>query len=436
MEPHRDRLNPGRGSAIVLSVSLALPGFRLVRMASLALSGVVAIATSAAATEPPAPGNASKPGNAGAPTAAAKTPADDGAELAVLGLAAPEAYEHAEALSRAIRTVLAQSRQWNPATGDYSLEVLTAALGCPERPDLMCLRRIALKTKLKQFLWGVLDQRRGRVSVQLAWFSDGKNRAETRFDYAATLTDTLDSDLLVVADRALSQLLGPLHYPVEVRSHHANGQLLIDGVPAGELHEGHASLWTTAGDHRFTLRVPSEAPLGTAVRVQIPHVTRVRLDAHVLPEPGAAAGSGDLPPSGPRSNQESSDNTLAWVTLGAGAAMLGAGAWSASEVSKINSDAGFTAYRAGVPRGEDACDAAARHHVVPGGTVPEDVVRLCNRGHSLQIAEFILLGLGAAASGTSLYLFSSNSGDTNSAYGKATLRAGRSSLLALWGMDF
>ena len=55
-------------------------------------------------------------------------------ELQVIALGSPDAWENAKALTGALRRAVIRADGLSLASGEFSLEVLTAALDCPEPP--------------------------------------------------------------------------------------------------------------------------------------------------------------------------------------------------------------------------------------------------------------------------------------------------------------
>jgi hypothetical protein len=74
------------------------------------------------------------------------------------------------------------------------------------------------------------------------------------------------------------------------------------------------------------------------------------------------------------------------------------------KVSSINGDDGFTKYRDGVPKGEDACSAADNNQQVPGAASAADVRDYCASGSKFQTLQWVFFGLSAVSIGAGSYL--------------------------------
>src|SRR5262245_45967895 len=96
----------------------------------------------------------------------------------VLIVQSEDAYAQAEALTEALKRAVAKSDKFAPAEGEFSLEVMTLALGCSEPPDQNCLNQIAAKIKSQQFVWGIMERQGKKVLVRLRMWQRGTNGSE------------------------------------------------------------------------------------------------------------------------------------------------------------------------------------------------------------------------------------------------------------------
>jgi hypothetical protein len=332
----------------------------------------------------------------------------------VLGFAANDHFDHADALTKALKQVIASSTNARLGEGDFSLEVLTAALGCNDVPDAACLKKISNKTQSNRFIWGTLTVDGQKVQTQLYLFEDGSAAKKTQFSYQANLKDSLDEDLPGLASKAVSELLEPLTYRVVVRTQTKEGTVLVDGKVAGSLKDGEATLEVTSGKHVFRLETDGGTPVEETARVRVDGTTKVRLDATALPEAGSNAPpvarekheSRPLtePPVEESNSGGSAQRTWGYITLGVGGALLVGGGLAAGRLYQINNDDGLEAYRSGLRPNEDACTEADNNRVVTGAASPSDVRSLCSEGKTMELAQIILLAGGVVAAGTGLTL--------------------------------
>jgi hypothetical protein len=358
----------------------------------------------------------SNPTWAAAPASAKSTQTSDAAATHVLGFAANDHYEHAEALTKALKQVISSSTNAQLGEGDFSLEVLTAALGCNDVPDTSCLKKIAHKTQVHRFIWGTLSIDGQKVNVVLHLYDEGGTSKKTQFSYQSSLTDSMDADLVGLASTAVSELLEPLTYKVLVRTRQKEGKVLVDNHVVGTVSGGEATIETTSGKHVFRLEVDDREPVEQNVRVRIDGTTKVRLDptkplaesrtAAVAPTP--KRGQQQRPVTEPPVEEDrgggNAQRTWGYITLGAGGVLLAAGGFTAGRLYLLSEDSDFKAYRAGLSTNEDACTEADRNRVVLGAATPASVRSTCSEGKTLEVVEIVLLASGVVAAGTGLTL--------------------------------
>jgi len=183
----------------------------------------------------------------------------ESSSIHVLGFAAGDHFDQAETLARALKKAIENSTTQKLGSGEFSLEVLTAALGCPEKPDHACLKKIASKISSQRFLWGTMEVSGQRIDAELHLYADDESDKKAKFSYRAGLTDTAGGELLAIASGAIAQLVGPLRYRVVVQSTEQTGSVLVDGKPAGTLVDGEATFDVAGGDHVFRLKTTGES---------------------------------------------------------------------------------------------------------------------------------------------------------------------------------
>ncbi len=359
----------------------------------------------------------------------------------VLGFAAGDHFDQAETLTRALKKTIELSTNQKLGSGDFSLEVLTAALGCPEKPDHACLKKIAAKTSSQRFLWGTIEIAGQRIEAELHLYAEDASDKKVKFSYQASVTDPMDGALLTVAANAVSQLIGQLRYRVVVQSSEQSGVVFIDGKEAGTLVNGETTLDVPVGDHQFRLKAAGSsdkaAPIQTLAeqnaKAQIAELTRVRLDPTEVAQTGAKGAPTEVVPednpseqtqkqkvdsnTGPAEKPRASNAQRTWgyITLGAGGVLLAGGALAALDLYVLNHKDNFERYRSGLSPSEDACTEADREHVVPGAMTPAGVRSLCRNASLLEITEIVLLASGAVAAGTGLTLLLTSKSSTSTA---------------------
>jgi hypothetical protein len=204
--------------------------------------------------------------------------------LVILGIADGVNKKQGHALTWALKRTLDASVEWKNIEIGVEAERLFATVRCPEMPDDACLTRMANKLNLTRFVWGSLSLRHGRVTAQLGIFDREATIATAMLEYNANMIDTFDEDLLRLANNGLMQLLGPIHFPVLIRSREPKGSIVVDDVVVGQLNEGVANLAATAGDHHFRLVLPDSTVIARSFQVRVEPNNHIRLDFINIPE--------------------------------------------------------------------------------------------------------------------------------------------------------
>lgn len=342
----------------------------------------------------------------------------------VLGFVTGDHFEQAEALTRAFKQALSTSTNGRLGEGDFSLEVLTAALGCNDVPDTSCLKKISAKTQSRRFVWGTLTIEGGKVTAEARLFEDGRSDKKTQFSYQATMTDATDAELLGIASTALSALLGPLTYKVSVQAKVDEGTVLVDGKSAGPLEDGLLNLTLPSGEHVIRLETKSGALAEQTVRVLVGDTTKVRLEPSSSQADGIAASEPKAkskpatetePPLLTETHSGSAQRTWGYITLGTGGVLLAAGGLAAGRLYQLNQDDSYQSYRAALRSSQDACTEADRNFVVTGAMSPADVRNTCSSAKTLELAQIVLFAGGAVAAATGITLLLTSKSDSKTA---------------------
>ena len=127
----------------------------------------------------------------------------------VLAIGSDDAFEQAQALTIALKRAITRTEGWSLLKGDYSLEVMTAALGCPIPPDAGCQKKIGTKVGSNRYIWGTLAKsgKKDVVAVLRLW-ENGEQKKDAHIKYAANLTDPSDDSLMAIASDAFAKLTG------------------------------------------------------------------------------------------------------------------------------------------------------------------------------------------------------------------------------------
>ncbi len=141
-------------------------------------------------------------------TAGAAEPGPDTLPINVITIQTDTADDQAEALTKALRVAVRAMPGWSLAVGDYSLEVLTLSLKCPDPPDANCQSRIADQIKSDRYVWGTIKKKGNVVSGEVHLWVRGKGTSNWKLDYTSNLTEANDDALKRIAGETISQLTG------------------------------------------------------------------------------------------------------------------------------------------------------------------------------------------------------------------------------------
>jgi hypothetical protein len=329
----------------------------------------------------------------------------DGKSVQVLALQSDDVVDSAQAMTNALKSAVKRQTSVTLVPGDYSLEVLSLALGCPDTPDDACLGKIATRIKSDAFVWGTLKKEDSKLDLKLNLYRRGEPGRATEVRYNAGNVD--DDGLKSIADRTLGKLLSNKTRAASDEAAEETGKLLlsaddvegsivVDGAPAGEIHDGHAQLELPVGDHDISVR--ADGYLDAEGTVSVSSAKHALLRLH----PQKIGGQHSAAPSDSEANtsDDVSNASAGWGAIIVGGAFAVAGVYSTIRVNSINHDADFRGYRAGIPQGDDACTEANRNVVVNGAATPDRISDLCSQSKTFVALQYVFFGLGAVAAGT------------------------------------
>lgn len=334
--------------------------------------------------------------------ALAEPPGPDALPIHVVHIRTDDADDQAEALTSALKAEVRKLRGWSLGDGDYSLEVLTLALKCPSPPDAACEQRIGDQIKAERYVWGVVKLAPGkRVEGTLRLWTRNQGESRTDIVFSDNLTEADDDALKKIVRDALSVLTGgPPKGSIRISAGKVNGQVFLDGEPAGEIRNGSGMVVAPIGNHKVEVRASGYATASSQV--------------HVRPNAAVAL---TLNPTHAEQQRSTSDGPSARRLIGysallAGGAFAGATVYSWFKISEIESDEGFAAYRHGMKEGDDVCSKAkeGKTSLEPGAASPGEVVNLCSRADKFELLQYVFMGLGAVSLGTGAYLLLSGGG--------------------------
>jgi len=308
----------------------------------------------------------------------------------VLAIGSEDAFEQAQALTIALKRAITRTEGWSLTKGDFSLEVLTAAMGCPLPPDPGCQKKIAKKVGTDRYIWGTLAKKgKKEVVAVLRLWEDGEQKRDTEITYAANLTDPSDDTLLGVASDAFAKLTGEATGIVVVTAGNLNGTVFVDGKEVGTLSDGRTELTLPSGEHKVMVRAEGYNDAVGSVMV------RAGASAEVALAPTAqTSGSADVTAD----SGGGSGKMLGYIGVGVGGAMVLAGGYFGIKTLGQRSDSKLEEYRKNdVPKGSNACDYASSQDNT-------DIVNICDANKRDKTLFWVLTPVGAVVTGVGVYL--------------------------------
>lgn len=331
-----------------------------------------------------------------APTQAAE-PGPDTLPIHVITVQTLDADDQAEALTKALRQAVRAMPGWSQAEGDYSLEVLTLSLKCPDPPDAGCQSRIADQIRADRYVWGVLSKAKKGANVvgELSFWVRGKGTTTYKLDYSANLTEPQEEALKkVAADAVLKLTDGPPKGEVKVSAGGIAGQVFVDGQPLGALTGGQGSFFVPSGKHELIVKAPGYADMVSEITVKPTSPT----DVTVVP-----VAVGEKTPTNWK-------RIGGFAALGAGVGFGALGVYQSYQVSSISKDETYKKFRERYATTTNVCDIASgtdkTSTPVSGALALSDAEKetvlksYCDPGSTaeiLQVVFYPLAGLAAAA---------------------------------------
>jgi hypothetical protein len=312
----------------------------------------------------------------------------------VISLLSEDAFENAQALTLALKQVISRFQGWALAPGDYSLEVMTAALNCPEVPDAACLVAVAQAIKSDRFVWGIMKRDGNDVvaDVHLWEWGSEKSRAEVR--YSSELKDASQGTLLDMAAQTFEKLLAGREGKLVVHAGKADGEVLVDGAPRAKLVNGKAELMVLSGEVTIAVRAPGFELAQQAVTIGGGTTSELTLELVATDRPA--------PPPDDTKDREAAKRaktrrTVGYGALAAGAALAGVGTafWVQSYQQTKNNE--WQRFREEVAKDEDPCIRAPLEG-------RQDIDDLCKRNKRARLLAQVLVPSGVVAAGVGTVL--------------------------------
>lgn len=310
----------------------------------------------------------------------------------VISVQTLDADDQAEALTKALRQAVRSLPGWSQAEGDYSLEVLTLSLKCPDPPDAGCQSRIADQIRADRYVWGTLGKAKGgNVTGELNFWVRGKGATTYKVEYSANLTEPQDEALKKVAMDAILKLTdGPPKGEVKVSAGGIAAQVFVDGQPLGALTGGQGTFFVPSGKHELVVKAPGYADMISEITVKPTSPT----DVTVVP-----VAVGEKKPTNWK-------RIGGFAAIGAGVGFGALGIVNSVTVNNIKTDTQWDPVRNLFTQDQNACKTAP-----PTGTSQdlvkkhgEFVTQYCEDGQQAEILQIVFYPLAALAAGAGIYL--------------------------------
>ncbi|MCC6551784.1 MAG: hypothetical protein IT372_02025 [Polyangiaceae bacterium] len=338
---------------------------------------------------------------AAAPAASADEPGPNTLPINIVAVQTPDAYDQAEALTKALRLALKAVPGWSLGEGDFSLEVLTLSLKCGDIPDASCQSKIADQIKTDRYIWGNVQKKGANVTGQVHLWVRGQGTTSAPLDYSANLTEPNDEALRRIAADTLQALTGgPPKGTIHVRvgAGVAGGQVFLDGKPVGALKGGEGTFPSASGPHKVLVKAPGYLDVESTVVVK----PNVPADVALTPVPVET----EEPVNWKRVG--------GFVGVGAGVAFGIVGVVGMVQVNGVQNDKVFTDYAAQFDSSVNVCDQAKNPNAQIGPGSP-DVADLCDKASTFSLIQAVFFPLAAVSAGLGTYLILTSQGDEGAA---------------------
>lgn len=329
--------------------------------------------------------------------------ADQKSTVQVLALLSDKGFEQAQALTIALKRAVTRTEGWSLAKGDFSLEVMSAALNCPSPPDDPCLKKVQVKVNAKRFVWGTVDIEGKEAVAHLRLWEDGQNKRETTVRYAANLTDASDDTLLKIAENAFAQLTGAAQGVLVVVAGNVNGDVYVDGQKMGTLTDGRTELTVPSGQHQ--IRVVAEGFNDAVGSIEVRPGSSAEITLNPTPKDGAGGGPVDTGPSD-GGGKTSTQKIIGYAGLGVGGAIALVGGYFWIKTATNSGDDAFDEFKKSeVGKGQDACDVAEQKG-------RQDIVDFCESHGTQRTLAWVLTPIGVAIAGVGAYFLLTDDSDS------------------------
>ncbi|MBX3125599.1 MAG: PEGA domain-containing protein [Polyangiaceae bacterium] len=321
-------------------------------------------------------------------------------QVQVLAIASDKNFEHAQALTIALKRAVTRAEGWALSKGDYSLEVISLALNCELPPNDACQSKIGARIGSKRYIWGTLAVQKKEAVADLRLWEDGKEVRSTQLRYASNLTDPSDDTLMQVAAGGFAELMGATQGVLVVMAGTVSGEVFVDGEKVGLIREGRAELTVSPGEHKILVRAEGYNDAAGTVTVRPGASAEIRLNPTRI---GGATGD----PTRDTGGGMSTNQMIGYGGLAVGGVMALAGGYFWVKSYSQQQDDEYAAFQKRFDKDKDGepCDYAG------GGTTPSGAViernaamkDLCDSNKTSKTLAMVLTPVGLVIAGVGTY---------------------------------
>ncbi len=347
--------------------------------------------------------------------------------VVVLGLASFEGDdEFAQNLTGAIRHEVSQVAGWRLSDRDVTLAQMLLAHGCSDDPDSACLLQIATTLNVQRIVYGSIQRESGdrflvTLSLYNAQTAQTERTIEERLSNRLTDIDDLRRSARELAARLSGIETRPTTGSLSIESGTPRATVRVNGEIFGATDaSGQLTLRLREGTHQVQVDAEGHEPWSEQVTIVAGSESSLtRPEAFSPYEEGSPRGGPVRAPS--RSGDGPSIYWPGIVLLAVGVISFGGAIYSWARLDAINSDPGYQAYTQAfrsyyLPEGTNPlpngyasnCGRAALGETL-GGTVTEADARyvsgLCDEGSTLEILQYVFVGVAAAATAAGVVLW-------------------------------
>jgi len=318
--------------------------------------------------------------------------------VAVLGIRSLEGDdEFARNLTGALTHAASQVDGWDVSDREVTLSQMALVHGCDD-PNPTCLHEIADSLSVQRLIYGDVARTSSgddfQFSVNLHHFDNETGQIEHSIaDTISSIRQDID-DLRDPSRRWMAGLSGvPRAGTLVVRVNVPGAEVVVDGDPVGVVDANGVLTVENVEAGSRQVRVTAAEHTAFTSSVSVEPYAEATLEGELQM---ATTGGGGFPVN----------TVVGAALLVAGAAFAGVAIYSAARVDAINNDSVWVMTRATSMR-DNICELRG----------PQTA--LCDEGGTLEVLQFVFMGLAAAAGGVGLYFILSP--DDEEASEQATL---------------